>query len=193
MSGKIFERVVAAAIIGNAGLLIAGLAVDGDEELLEHCHDAFVAFFAVELLIRLRHGLGFFRSRWNCFDALVIVASCLPLLGLDAGLLRVARAARLIHLGRHMAHLLPHLRLIRFIAPAKLAAAACAAMVLVMGAAGTARADDDPTVTQEICGTYNLGVPQDQIPVDLQRNDGRWNTWTSQQRTNQTILGGACG
>jgi hypothetical protein len=57
MKASVFERVRRWAIIGNAGLLIAGLAVDGDEELLEDCHDAFVAFFAVELLIRLRHGL----------------------------------------------------------------------------------------------------------------------------------------
>ena len=37
------------------------------------------------------------------------------------------------------------------------------------------------------------GFHKSQILGDLRRNDGRWNTWTSQQRVNQTIVEGGCG
>jgi hypothetical protein len=72
------------------------------------------------------------------------------------------------------------------------ALAAAALLASLLAAPAPARADDDPDPTQEICGAYNLGVPPDQIPGDLGRNDARWNYWRAQQRTSQTIISGGC-
>lgn len=73
-------------------------------------------------------------------------------------------------------------------------AAALVTSTLLLAAPAPARADDDdPSPNQEICGAYNLGVPPDQIPEDINRGDARWNYWRAQQRTRDTILGGDCG
>jgi voltage-gated sodium channel len=67
-------------------------------------------FFVVELALRLRASRWqFFRGKWNMFDATVIALSLMPVLGVEASLLRVARLARLVHFARHISHL----RLIR--------------------------------------------------------------------------------
>jgi hypothetical protein len=61
--------------------------------------------------------------------------------------------------------------------------------------APTAHADPDgdaPSITQEICGAFDLGVPPGDIPGRLGQNDGRWNYWRAQQRTSQTIVSGDC-
>lgn len=72
--------------------------------------------------------------------------------------------------------------------------AAALALAAVLGA-GTARADpdDDSDTTQQICGAFDMGVPPGDIPGRLGQNDGRWNYWRAQQRTEQTIVGGDCG
>lgn len=52
---------------------------------------------------------------------------------------------------------------------------------------------DDPGTGREVCGAYNLGVPQDQIPDRLRANDHRINEWQAQRDTNWPILQGDCG
>ncbi len=106
MSSPHMERAVAGVIAVNAGLLVAGLAVDGHERLFETVHDVIVAFFVLELLARLAaNGWRFLARPFNAFDAAVILVSALPLAGVDASLLRLARLARLVHFARHAAHL----------------------------------------------------------------------------------------
>ncbi|CAM3378429.1 ion transporter [Mycobacterium colombiense] len=118
MTARWFDQTVTGAIIANVGVLIAGQLIDGHEELFELAHDVILSFFVVELGVHLRmHGWRFLRKPLNAFDAAVIAASCLPMFGLDGGLLRLARAARLLHVVRH----LPHLRLIRFVPIGRLA------------------------------------------------------------------------
>jgi hypothetical protein len=76
-----------------------------------------------------------------------------------------------------------------------------AAVIFVGVAIGTASPawahhhhdDDGPSVTDEICGAYNLGVPPGDIPGRLGANDGRENYWRAQQQTRDAILGGDCG
>ena len=106
MSSPHMERAVAGVIAVNAGVLVAGLAVDGHEHLFDRAHDVIVAFFLLELLTRLAaNGWRFFARPFNAFDAAVILVSALPLAGVDASLLRLARLARVVHFARHAAHL----------------------------------------------------------------------------------------
>jgi hypothetical protein len=59
-----------------------------------------------QLLARLHaHGWRFLRRPLNAFDAAVILVSAMPAVGVDASLLRLARAARLVHFARHSGHL----------------------------------------------------------------------------------------
>ena len=106
-----FDHAVAGVILANTGILLAGLVVDGHEGAFEVAHNACLAFFVFELALRLRASRWqFFRGKWNVFDALVIALSSMPMLGVEASLLRVARLARLVHFARHISHL----RLLRF-------------------------------------------------------------------------------
>jgi hypothetical protein len=108
-----FEHAVAGVIVANTAVLLAGLVVDGHESAFEMAHIGFLGFFAIELALRLRRaGWRFLRKPLNAFDTAVIVLSTLPVLGVDASLLRLARLARLVHLMRHLSHL----RLIRLFA-----------------------------------------------------------------------------
>ncbi len=80
--------------------------------LLRTLNDVFLAVFVVELAIRLT-AFGskpqeFFRSGWNIFDLLVVVASLAPGLRENALLLRLARLARILRVVR----LLPDLRVL---------------------------------------------------------------------------------
>lgn len=68
--------------------------------------------------------------------------------------------------------------------------AAALALAAALGA-GTARADDPDT--DEVCGAFNLGVPQAEIPGRLGANDGRENYWQAQRDTNWPIIEGDCG
>jgi hypothetical protein len=118
------ERVVLAVIAANAVALVAGLVIDGHERLFETMHEGIVAFFVVELLARQHaHRWRFLRRPLNVFDAAVILVSAIPALGVDASLLRLARAARLVHFCRHAAHL-RLLRLLTVRRPPRLGAAA---------------------------------------------------------------------
>jgi voltage-gated sodium channel len=80
--------------------------------LLRTLNDVFLAIFVVELVIRLTafgsRPQDFFRSGWNIFDLLVVVASLAPGLRENALLLRLARLARILRVVR----LLPDLRVL---------------------------------------------------------------------------------
>jgi voltage-gated sodium channel len=80
--------------------------------LLRTLNDVFLAIFVVELGIRLvsfgSRPQDFFRSGWNIFDFLVVVASLAPGLRENALLLRLARLARILRVVR----LLPDLRVL---------------------------------------------------------------------------------
>jgi hypothetical protein len=103
--------------LANAVVLVAASVIDGHERLFESVHDGIVALFACELLARLRtHCWRFLRRPLSAFDAAVILVSAMPALGVDASLLRLARAARLVHFARHIRHL----RLPRFEPPVNL-------------------------------------------------------------------------
>jgi hypothetical protein len=69
------------------------------------------------------------------------------------------------------------------------------ALSIMLAVPAHAGPDDDggPSVTDEICGAFDMGVPPGDISGMLHRNDGRWNYWRAQQRTEQTIVGGDCG
>ena len=102
-----FDQVVAGVIVFNTLVLVASLIVEGHERQFEFVHNLVLAFFVVELAVRFRRAgwRRFFIGRWNCFDAAVIALSTMPVLGVDASLLRVARLARMVHLMRHASHL----------------------------------------------------------------------------------------
>jgi hypothetical protein len=134
-ASKAFEHAVAAVIVVNVVLVVAALVVDGHESAFELAHSVVLAVFCVELAVRLRAGgWRFLRKPLNAFDTAVIALSCMPVLGIDASLLRLARLARLVHLVRHISHL----RLIRFLrVDAVVVAGAALAMAAVfMGSAG---------------------------------------------------------
>ena len=104
------------------GVILANAAVLGLETypamvreaggLLRTLNDVFLAIFVIELAIRLisfgSRPQDFFRSGWNIFDFLVVVASLAPGLRENALLLRLARLARILRVVR----LLPDLRVL---------------------------------------------------------------------------------
>jgi voltage-gated sodium channel len=103
-----FEKVVLVTIAANTAVLVWGLCDHHHEELIDPMHTGFLAFFVVELLVRLRAAGSlrvFMASGWNVFDSVVIGLSLLPVLGVGVTLLRVARGARVLHSLRHVSHL----------------------------------------------------------------------------------------
>jgi len=105
------DRLAVGAIAVNCGVLAWSLVPDAPEYLLEPAHDALVAFFAVEVAVRIVRARGLRGDRWLQFDLGVILVSLMPMLGVDATLLRAARLARLVHLSKHVTHL----RLVRMV------------------------------------------------------------------------------
>jgi voltage-gated sodium channel len=100
-----FELTVAAVIVLNTTVAVYALLAE-EPEWLDHVETACLAFFVLELLLRIKHhGLDFFRSAWSWVDSLIIVLSLLPFLGVGLSVLRVGRLARLVHLGRHISGL----------------------------------------------------------------------------------------
>ena len=75
--------------------------------LIDALHIAFLCVFAVELAVRFA-AAGFnprrFLSR-SWLDTLIVAIALLPAAGVGVTVLRVARAARLIHGARHVTHL----------------------------------------------------------------------------------------
>jgi len=105
-----FERLVVIVILANTAMLAVSLFDHDHENFIEASHVGFLTFFGVELVVRLGacgwNPCRFLReSWWNGFDAVVIVLSLLPVIGANLTILRVARAARLLHLLRHVGHL----------------------------------------------------------------------------------------
>ncbi len=102
-----FDRLVAVMIVANTALLVWGVV--GHSEMADRLESVCLAFFVGEILVKLRQHywrpVTFLRQPWNAFDTTVIVLAFLPDLGVGVTLLRVARLARIVHLGRHATHL----------------------------------------------------------------------------------------
>ena len=110
-----FNIFIFAVILANAavlGLETYPAVVREAGGLLRALNDVFLGIFIVELVIRLisfgSRPQDFFRSGWNVFDFLVVVASLAPGLRENALLLRLARLARILRVIR----LLPDLRVL---------------------------------------------------------------------------------
>lgn len=104
-SNKIFELVVVAIIIFSA--LVVGAKTYEETtrftRIMDYLDWAVTVFFVVEIAIRMlaeRRFLNFFKSGWNVFDFVIVVASLIPVDGgqsvLLARLLRVFRVLRLV-------------------------------------------------------------------------------------------------
>ena len=100
--------------VATTTAIVANLAVvawhycDGEHEAIQTAvENAILAFFVVETTVKilLLGPRGFFGSRWNCFDTLVIMVSALPMAAEGLAALRVVRVARVLHLLRHFSHL----------------------------------------------------------------------------------------
>ncbi|MGH3635677.1 MAG: ion transporter [Mycobacterium sp.] len=106
-------------VIGlNVAVCATHLMIDGHDHTFETLEYAVLAFFAFELLVRLRaakwNAATLLRRPLNAFDTVVIALSFLPALGAGLTLLRVARLARLLHLARHVSHLKVGVWLVRW-------------------------------------------------------------------------------
>ncbi|MGH2941486.1 MAG: ion transporter, partial [Solirubrobacteraceae bacterium] len=110
-----FNLAIFVVILANAVVLgletYPGVVRDAGS-VLRTLNDVFLAIFVVELAIRLTafgsRPQDFFRSGWNVFDFVVVVASLAPGLRENALLLRLARLARVLRVVR----LLPDLRVL---------------------------------------------------------------------------------
>jgi voltage-gated sodium channel len=109
MSGHgTFGKVATGVIVVNAGIALTTFLHHEWEEPLALVEESCLAFFSVEMALKMYwQRTAFWRSKWNLFDLVVTVLAVLPLLlvGLDMGVLRVARAARVLHVGRHVSTL----------------------------------------------------------------------------------------
>ncbi len=110
-----FNNFILAVIVVNA--IVLGLETyesieESAGDLLDLLTGICLGIFVVELAIRMasygRHQRDFFRSGWNVFDFVVIVASFLPGVRENATLLRLVRLARIVRIIR----VLPDLRLL---------------------------------------------------------------------------------
>jgi voltage-gated sodium channel len=100
------DKAVLAAILGNAGILLWGLIDHSHEDLIGTLDELVLWFFALEIAIRVkRAGRRFYADKWLLFDAVVVVVALAPV-GADVMLLRLVRACRLAHFGRHLPHVL---------------------------------------------------------------------------------------
>jgi len=104
-----FDKIVLLAIVLNTAALVWEWFDHAHAELIEEIHHALLAFFIVELAVKLaRVGWSpkrFFSKGWNAFDFIVIAATLLPIVGSSITILRAARMARLVHGARHLSHL----------------------------------------------------------------------------------------
>jgi voltage-gated sodium channel len=110
-----FNVFIFAVILANAvvlGLETYDGVVRDAGPLLRTLNDVFLGIFVVELAIRLtafgKRPADFFRSGWNVFDFVVILASFAPGLRENTTLLRLARLGRVLRIVR----LLPDLRVL---------------------------------------------------------------------------------
>ena len=110
-----FGGLVLAVIVANAvvlGLQTYSSVVRDHGTLLERLNEAFLAFFVVEVGIRVaaygRRPQDFFRSGWNIFDFVVVAAAFVPGVRDSSTLLRLARLLRVVRIVR----VLPDLRVL---------------------------------------------------------------------------------
>jgi voltage-gated sodium channel len=115
VDSPLFAAVVLGVIVANAvvlGLQTYDELVRRYGGLLDALNDVFLAFFVVELALRIgsygRRPQDFFRSGWNVFDFVVVGAAFVPGLRENSTLLRLARLARVVRVVR----LLPDLRIL---------------------------------------------------------------------------------
>jgi voltage-gated sodium channel len=110
-----FNSAIFVVIVANA--VVLGLETypsieRAQSDLLHLLNDVFLGIFVVELVIRLvgfgRRPQDFFRSGWNVFDFVVVVAAFTPGIRENATLLRLIRLARIVRIVR----LLPDLRVL---------------------------------------------------------------------------------
>lgn len=107
-----FDRIVVAAIIMTPLIFVWELCDRDMEETLAAIDTGILGFFVIELAVRVKHaGRKWYRDPWIWFDAVIIGLALLPL-GEDMLALRLMRACRLAHMGRHLPHLrhIPALR-----------------------------------------------------------------------------------
>ena len=101
-----FDRVALAAILANTVVLAWGWLDQAHGLAAERMDTCFLVFFLIELFTRLRRaGWRWLRQPWNLFDASIILLALLPVVGDGITILRMARVAKLVHLGRHISHL----------------------------------------------------------------------------------------
>jgi len=110
-----FNFAIFGVIVANA--IVLGLEtydrIDRDAGgLLDTLNWVFLGIFAVELAIRMTaHGSrpqDFFKSGWNVFDFLVVMAAITPGISQSTALLRLARLARIVRIVR----IVPDLRIL---------------------------------------------------------------------------------
>jgi voltage-gated sodium channel len=101
-----FDRAMVGAIVANTGVLGWSWLDHVHQQAIERIDTCFVVLFLIELLARLRRaGWRWLRRPWNLFDATIILLALLPVVGDGITILRMARVAKLVHLGRHISHL----------------------------------------------------------------------------------------
>jgi Ion transport protein len=101
-----FEAVVPAAILANSAVLGWGWIDHARDVAAERIDTCFLLFFGVELAVRLRRaGWRWLTQPCTLLDAIIILVALLPVVGDGITVLRLARCARLLHLGRHASHL----------------------------------------------------------------------------------------
>jgi voltage-gated sodium channel len=100
-----FEAVVPAAVLANSVALGWGWIDHAHDVAAERIDTCFLVFFLVELVVRLkRAGWRWLTQPWNLLDATIIGVALLPVVGDGITVLRIARVAKLLHLGRHASH-----------------------------------------------------------------------------------------
>lgn len=101
-----FDHAMVGAIVANTGVLGWSWLDHAHPLTLERMDTCFVVFFLIELVARLRRaGWRWLRRPWNLFDATIILLALLPVVGDGITILRMARVAKLVHLGQHISHL----------------------------------------------------------------------------------------
>jgi voltage-gated sodium channel len=101
---SVLNKAVLVAILANTAILGWGLLDRDHEDLIGALDEAVLWFFALEIAIRVkRAGRRFYADKWLLFDAVVVVVALAPV-GANVLLLRVVRACRFAHFGRHLPH-----------------------------------------------------------------------------------------
>lgn len=101
-----FDRIVLVAILANALVALVGFIDHAHELALDRVDTSFLVFFLLELLAKLRlGGWRWLKQPWNTVDAGIILLALCPVVGDSILILRIAKTAKLLHLGRHVVHL----------------------------------------------------------------------------------------